>query len=285
MSGIGGRRRNGLPELVIPAPSPKHSGWQKESPDPEYLCDWESSSGNPGLPSTSRRPRRTGLGALHHPAPRESHPRKRGQTHQRGIPSRRVGFRLLCETNQFRGHAQSPLSVGACLPGSLSPPDTPWLHQHYPASSLLWVSPTPHRLWPRSRGLDLSEAAHQRAPMMGSPWLPRSRAVRLDPALRSRVGMPNLPKRAGHTVACWRLETIGPFPHGHFGTLHLHGRHYPFPLHLACFRAYASRSRLPVPLQGSIPGPGLAVTRAGVPPARLRDIAKPQPRPDPTSTR
>ena len=82
-------------------------------------------------------------------------------------------------------------------------------------------------------------------------------------------------------VACWRLETIGPFQSGLFGTLHLHGRHYPLPLLLACFRTYASSSLLPAYLQGSIPGLWLAVTGAGFTPARICDIAQPQPRPDP----
>jgi hypothetical protein len=63
-------------------------------------------------------------------------------------------------------------------------------------------------------------------------------------------------------VACWTLETIGP-PHRHFGTQHLHGRLYPLPLLLACFRAYASSALLPAHLQGSIPDPWLAVTEAG----------------------
>ena len=77
-------------------------------------------------------------------------------------------------------------------------------------------------------------------------------------------------------AACWRLETIGPFQSGLFGTLHLHGRHYPLPLLLACFRTYASSNLLPVYLQGSIPGLWLAVTGAGFTPARICDIAQPQ---------
>ena len=65
---------------------------------------------------------------------------------------------------------------------------------------------------------------------------------------------------------------------GYFGTYHLHGRHYPLPLLLACFRAYASSNLLPSYLQGSIPGLWLAVTRTGFPPARICDIAQPQPK-------
>ena len=65
---------------------------------------------------------------------------------------------------------------------------------------------------------------------------------------------------------------------GYFGTYHLHGRHYPLPLLLACFRAYASSNLLPSYLQGSIPGLWLAVTGTGFPPARICDIAQPQPK-------
>jgi len=118
------------------------------------------------------------------------------------------------------------------------------------------------------------------APVAGSPWLPRPLCVRLDPACD-----PGWARAARHTavhaVACWRLDTIGPFPCGLFGTLHLHGQPHLLPLHLACFPAYASSTPLPPCLQGWIPGPWLAASGAGVPPARVRDIAMPQPRPDP----
>ncbi len=60
-----------------------------------------------------------------------------------------------------------------------------------------------------------------------------------------------------------------------FGALHLQGRLHPLPLHLACFRAYASACLLPVTRQGSIPGSWLAFTRAGFSPARVGGIAKP----------
>lgn len=118
------------------------------------------------------------------------------------------------------------------------------------------------------------------APVAGSPWLPRPLCVRLDPACD-----PGWARAARHTavhaVACWRLDTIGPFPCGLFGTLHLHGQPHLLPLHLACFPAYASSTPLPPCLQGWIPGPWLAASGAGVPPARVRDIAMPQPRLDP----
>ena len=43
------------------------------------------------------------------------------------------------------------------------------------------------------------------------------------------------------------------------------------------FCAYASSIPLPEHLQGSIPGPWLVVTWAGITPLELRGIAKPQP--------
>lgn len=114
----------------------------------------------------------------------------------------------------------------------------------------------------------------------GSPGLLPILVVRLGAALDPGWAWPAC-LHTGHAVACWRLETIGPFQHGHFGTPHLHGRRYPLPLLLACFRAYASSARLPARLQGSIPGPWLAVTGAGFTPARIGGIAQPQPRLDP----
>jgi len=117
------------------------------------------------------------------------------------------------------------------------------------------------------------------APTMGSPGLLPILNVRLEAAYD-----PGWVRHSHHNqcraVACWRLDTIGPFQSGHFGTLHLHGQHYLLPLILACFRTYASSALLPVRLQGSIPGPWLAVTGAGFTPARICSIAQPQPRPD-----
>ena len=48
-----------------------------------------------------------------------------------------------------------------------------------------------------------------------------------------------------------------------FGAQHLQGRHHPLPLHLACFRAYASTRPLPATPQGSILGSRLTITQAG----------------------
>ena len=61
------------------------------------------------------------------------------------------------------------------------------------------------------------------------------------------------------------------------GLNHLQGQHHLFPLHLASFCAYASSIPLPEYLQGSMPGPWLAVTWVGFAPTRLRGIATPQP--------
>jgi len=52
---------------------------------------------------------------------------------------------------------------------------------------------------------------------------------------------------------------------------------------LACFRAYGSSTQLPRCLQGSIPGPWLAHTRAGIPPARICGIAGRSSTPHPLS--
>ena len=60
-----------------------------------------------------------------------------------------------------------------------------------------------------------------------------------------------------------------------FGAQYLQGRLHPLPLHLACFRAYASTRLLPAAPQGSIPGSWLAITRTGVPPARIRSLPRP----------
>ena len=60
-----------------------------------------------------------------------------------------------------------------------------------------------------------------------------------------------------------------------FGAQHLQGRLHPLPLHLACFRAYASTRLLPVAPQGSILGSRLTITQAGLAPARTRGLARP----------
>jgi len=115
------------------------------------------------------------------------------------------------------------------------------------------------------------------APTIGSPWLPRTLVVRLDAVFDPGVA-PRACQCARDAVACWSEETIGQHTNASISGLnYLQGQHYLCPLHLASFRAYASSSPLPECLQGSIPGPWLAVTWAGFTPARLRGIAKPRP--------
>ena len=115
------------------------------------------------------------------------------------------------------------------------------------------------------------------APTIGSPWLPRTLVVRLDAVFDPGVA-PRTCQCARDAVACWSGETIGQHTNASISGLnYLQGQHYLCPLHLASFRAYASSTPLPECLQGSIPGPWLAVTWAGFAPARLRGIAKPQP--------
>jgi hypothetical protein len=89
---------------------------------------------------------------------------------------------------------------------------------------------------------------------------------------------PRMPKKllpAGDTKPSAHTHT------GLFGTQYLHGQLYLLPLHLASFRAYASIELSPAHLQGSIPGPWLAVTWVGLSPTRLRGLARPQPWPVP----
>ena len=71
------------------------------------------------------------------------------------------------------------------------------------------------------------------------------------------------------SVACRGDKPVGTLRHNLFGALHLQGRLHPLPLHLACFRAYASTRLLPVAPQGSILGSRLTITQAGLPPADM----------------
>jgi hypothetical protein len=112
------------------------------------------------------------------------------------------------------------------------------------------------------------------APMTGSPWLPHVLNVRLDTASDPGEHPSVSPCRP---LGCCLLvgQAHRHSPNDFFGAPHLQGRHHPLPLHLACFRAYASTGPLPRRLQGSIPGSWLAITRAGFSPARMCGIAKP----------
>ena len=127
--------------------------------------------------------------------------------------------RPLRETNKFCGHAQSPLGVGACLPCSLSQTGAPWLPPNCQRSSLLWAPPTPNRRRPLPRCSGLSEGApvasrRRRLGLLGYCAVAMSDSIRLnDPGWVSTTH-----HSAVDTVACWRLETIGPFQCCHFGT-------------------------------------------------------------------
>lgn len=111
-------------------------------------------------------------------------------------------------------------------------------------------------------------------PMRGSPWLPRIRNVRLDTVSDPGEYPCRSPER--DTDCCLPAgRSRRHSPTKIFGAQHLQGRHHPLPLHLACCRAYASTRLLPVAPQGSIPGSRLAITQAGVPPARTRGLARP----------
>ena len=153
--------------------------------------------------------------------------------------------RLLCETVKFCGHGQSPLWVGPCVPFPLSHPGTPWLHPHYQASRLLWVPPTSGHHRPLPRFLHSLTGAHllarQRPDLLGYRIFAISGSTRpRTPGVPSELALALLglsPADGSMPSALTKLI---------FGAQHLHGRHHPLPLHLACFRAYASISLLPV---------------------------------------
>ena len=71
---------------------------------------------------------------------------------------------------------------------------------------------------------------------------------------------PNLTAGGGYLLA--------PHHRSHIGTQILQGQLDLLPLRFSSFRAYASSIALPRYLQGSIPGPWLAVTGTGLAPAR-----------------
>jgi len=93
--------------------------------------------------------------------------------------------------------------------------------------------------------------------------------------LRSRGGSSRLPMRARRCCLLVRRDHRPTHQCKHFGTQLPSGAALPVPFASSC--AYASSTPLPECLQGSIPGPWLAVTWAGFAPARLRGIGKPRP--------
>ncbi len=107
--------------------------------------------------------------------------------------------------------------------------------------------------------------------------LPGYRMLSMSGSIRPRT--PGSTRIARHTairiVACRGAKPVGTPDAKIFGAQHLQGRHHPLPLHLACFRAYASTRPLPATPQGSILGSRRTITQAGVPPARTRGLARP----------
>jgi len=148
------------------------------------------------------------------------------------------------------------------------------LTAHYQASQLVWVAPTSTHHRPRPRFYTCSRVPASSGPMRGSPWLPRVLNVRLDTA--SDPG--EYPCRSPwHDTDCCLPagQNRRHSPTKIFGAQHLQGRLHPLPLHLACFRTYASTRLLPAAPQGSILGSRLTITQAGLAPARTRGLARP----------
>jgi hypothetical protein len=97
--------------------------------------------------------------------------------------------------------------------------------------------------------------------------------------MRSQIPGETTPTRqnTGAVVVCWSIDTIDPPQKDHFGTI-------TFRVSFTCYLCASppavpthQASRYRRCLQGSILGPWLAVTHAGITPARLRSIAKPLP--------
>ncbi len=111
--------------------------------------------------------------------------------------------------------------------------------------------------------------------------LPGYRVFSIPISTRSGSTRPRTPgsiRAARHdatrVVAC-RGTNPSALPTVLFGAQHLKGRLHPLPLHLACFRAYATTRLLPVTPQGSILGSRLTITQAGFTLARSRGLARP----------
>ena len=132
-----------------------------------------------------------------------------------------------------------------------------------------------YRFLPRCLGLSGS-ALKQISANEWISWVTAYSQYQTRNGLRSRVETTDSPCVTVVLLLAGVLKPSALSNRGFFGTQHLHGRHYPLPLFLACFRTYASSNLLPSYLQGSILGLWLAVTEAGFPPARICDIAQSQ---------
>ena len=179
-----------------------------------------------------------------------------------------------CETLKFGCHGQSPLGVGPCVALALSQTATPSLRSHYRESTLLEVAPTSKHPHPCPRFLHLFTGARlQRT----DAWIS---LVTAYSQCQARHGLG--PRGVLLPLANTRHELLpaggtnpSALPTILFGAQHLQGRLHPLPLHLACFRAYASTRLLPSAPQGSILGSWRTITQAGLTPARTRGIARP----------
>jgi hypothetical protein len=142
---------------------------------PQYL--------NP-TPVRSPVPRRTGLGALHHPAPSLSLPQRHG-----------IILCLLCETVQSCCHGHNPPCVGPCLlfPLSQTAPlrsaRITRLHRYYGYLRL----PTATALFLAS--YTCPKVAAPSTPTAGPPWFPPNLYVRLDTAYDPGAVPPHSPSR------------------------------------------------------------------------------------------
>ena len=98
---------------------------------------------------------------------------------------------------------------------------------------------------------------------------------KLDWAYNPGKGATRSPNRAPH-YDLPVLKHRRPIPHEYpIGTITFTRGSSP-PFHLACFHDYASIALLPTRLQALILSLWLAVTQAGISPARTCDIAMPQ---------
>ncbi len=196
------------------------------------------------------------------------------QPHQRIEPLSQLLARHQCETLKFGCHGQNPLGVGPCVAFALSQTATPLLDPHYRASSLVWMAPTSTHHRPCPRFLHLFTGARLRRT---DTWI--SLVTTCSPC-QARYGLGPRGVSVPLAIAQHGLLPAGgtnpsALPTVLYGAQHLQGRLHPLPLHLACFRAYASTCPLPSTPQGSILGSRRTITQAGFPPARTRGLARP----------
>lgn len=175
----------------------------------------------------------------------------------------------------------------------LSSTGAPWLHQHYPVSSLLWAPPTSNNGFSSSQFRLVRDHLFLRVSCWIS-WVTTHSHSPSRHGLRPRSGHWHSPHVlvgsstflctrsatliAPVAVACELLETLGLSRFSHISGLNTftvsitryHCTSMGFvPTHQAIDYSYY--------LQGSISGGRLALTRVGFPPTRMCSIAQPQP--------